>query len=124
MSLYPFVGLLLIIVTMVNGGAKVCPGYGFIRPPEDCHSTCSTDNDQCPTGKKCCFRIEEPCGFQCIVPKDNEPKKGICPSPSSSGTDANWYLCDGHMCDIDNDCPGVQKCCLNLCGSPVCVVPK
>jgi len=124
MFLYSFTVLLLIIVSVVNAGQKVCPGYGFIRPPNDCGSSCSTEKDECPLGQKCCFRIEQPCGFQCIVPKDNEPKAGRCPSSFSEVDTPNWLICDGHNCDVDTDCKDAEKCCPNFCGSPTCVLPK
>lgn len=124
MSFYAFVGLLFVIVSVVHGGDKVCPGYGFIRPPEGCQSTCSSENDQCPMDKKCCFRIEQPCGYHCIVPKDDQPKNGKCPASSSTLNDSNWFLCDAHLCDVDSDCPAMKKCCSNRCGAPVCVSPQ
>lgn len=123
MNMYSYAALLLMIVSFAYAGQKVCPGYGFIRPPDNCKSTCSMENDECPAGKKCCFRVEQPCGFQCIVPKDNTPKSGSCPASGSSMEDPLWGLCDGHMCDVDSDCQGVKKCCPNMCGSTICVAP-
>jgi hypothetical protein len=121
MSPYSLIVLLLVMIAVVNAGQKVCPGYGFVPLPGNCESTCSVRNDDCPAGKKCCFRMEQPCGFQCIIPKDNEPKSGKCP-PSSSQIDApNWNMCDGHFCDVDSDCQGAEKCCYNLCDSKVCI---
>ncbi|CAF3205281.1 unnamed protein product [Rotaria sp. Silwood2] len=125
MSPYSFAVLLfLVIVSIVNAGEKVCPGYGFIRPPDKCESTCSREKDECPQGKKCCFRIEQPCGFQCIVPKDNEKKPGNCPTSATEQQNPYWNLCDGHFCDVDNDCKGDKKCCPNMCGSTICIAPK
>jgi hypothetical protein len=123
MSFYSFAVVLIVLVSIVNAGEKVCPGYGFIRPPKDCKSTCSMENDECPFEKKCCFNMEQPCGFHCIVPKDNEPKIGKCPSPFSQVDNQYWMLCDGHFCDVDSECPSAEKCCSNFCGSSVCVHP-
>ncbi|CAF1530614.1 unnamed protein product [Rotaria sordida] len=109
------------IISLINA-AKVCPGYGFIHEPENCTSTCSATNDQCPPEEKCCYIITEPCGFHCIVPKDNVEKSGKC--PTSSPNDPNWFLCDAHSCDVDNDCQDIRKCCPNSCGSPICMTPK
>jgi len=116
--------LFLVIVSAVYAGQKVCPGYGYIRPPKNCNSTCSVENDQCASGTKCCFQISEPCGFQCIVAKDNERKSGQCPSQSSEVKTPLWGICDAHFCDVDSDCQGAEKCCPNPCGAPVCVAPQ
>jgi len=121
---YSFAVLLLVIISVANAGQKVCPGYGFILRPENCESACSTEKDECPSGTKCCFRLEQPCGFQCILPKDNEPKVGKCPSPSSQIDNPYWNLCDGHFCDVDSDCKNAEKCCYNLCGTPICIAPQ
>jgi hypothetical protein len=94
MSPYSFVVLLVVIVSVANAGEKVC------------------------------YRVEQPCGFQCIAPKDNEPKAGKCPLPSAEVETPLWGICDGHFCDVDSDCKGNQKCCYNPCGSPVCVAPQ
>lgn len=121
MSFYSFAVLFLITVSMVHAGEQVCPGYGYMPITENCESTCSRENDECPSGTKCCFRMEQPCGLQCLVPKDDEPKAGTCPSPSSKVDNPYWGMCDGHFCDVDSDCKDEDKCCPNLCGSPVCV---
>lgn len=114
---------LLVTIGFVVAADKVCPGYGFVMMPEKCESSCSPDKDECGNGKKCCFRIEQPCGHHCIVPKDNVKKPGLCPSSTSVKDTALWGLCDGHMCDVDNDCSGETKCCPNMCGSTVCIYP-
>ena len=124
MSYYSFAILLAALLSIAYAGQKVCPGYGFIRPPENCTVTCSRENDTCAEGLKCCFRLEEQCGFHCIVPKENIPKKGTCPSQSTEINDGEWMLCDGHMCDVDSDCEGDKKCCRNYCGSAVCIAPQ
>jgi hypothetical protein len=124
MSPYSFVVLLVVIVSVANAGEKVCPGYGFIRRPQSCEAKCAQEKDECPSGTKCCYRVEQPCGFQCIAPKDNEPKAGKCPLPSAEVETPLWGICDGHFCDVDSDCKGNQKCCYNPCGSPVCVAPQ
>ena len=125
MSSYSYIILLiLVIASIANAGKKVCPGYGFIRPPDKCESTCSIEKEECPQGKKCCFRVEQPCGFHCIIPKDAEPKSGTCPKSTTEQNNPYWGLCDGHFCDVDNDCKGVKKCCSNLCGSKICIEPK
>ena len=124
MSPYSFAVFLLVIISVVFAGEKVCPGYGFIRPPTNCESSCTTEKDLCASGKKCCFRVEQPCGFHCIIPKDNEPKIGKCPTSVSMIDNPYWGLCDGHFCDVDNDCKGVEKCCFNKCGSKICIAPQ
>ncbi|CAF3394917.1 unnamed protein product [Rotaria sp. Silwood2] len=116
--------LLLAIVSIINAGQKVCPGYGFIKPPNNCKSTCSILKDKCPIGKKCCFRMQQPCGFHCVVPKDNQPKPGKCPLLSSKQIFRNWYVCDLHFCDVDNDCRGTAKCCYNPCRATICIEPQ
>lgn len=124
MSIYSLAALLLVLVSVTNAGQRVCPGYGFIPPQVNCKSTCSMENDECPSDQKCCFRIGQECGFHCIVPKINEPKQGKCPSPSSENSNPNWFLCDGHQCDVDSDCNDAEKCCINTCGAPVCISPQ
>ena len=116
--------LLLLLIGSFVTTEKVCPGYGFVRPPDKCESTCSTENEECPPNRKCCFRIEQPCGYHCIVPKDDVGKVGKCPSTSSEVNDPYWNICDGHFCDVDNDCQGTKKCCRNPCGSPLCLPPQ
>ena len=97
--------------------------YGFVRIPEKCESSCSPEKDECGNDKKCCFRVEQPCGHHCIVAKDNVKKSGLCPSNTSVKDNPIWGLCDGHMCDVDHDCQGETKCCPNTCGSQVCIQP-
>ena len=114
----------LAIFTIANA-ALVCPGYGFVRPQEPCVDQCSTDNDTCGTGKICCYTPLTPCGYRCLVGKNDVAKPGKCPSPSSEQTNNNnWYLCDGHFCDVDKDCQCKKKCCPNKCGTPLCIAPK
>jgi hypothetical protein len=124
MSFYSFAVLLLVLVSVANAGEKVCPGYGFMQMPENCKSTCSMENDECPSDQKCCFNMEQPCGFQCIVPKDNEPKEGKCPSSFAHVDNPSWLLCDGHFCDVDSDCKDAEKCCSNTCDALVCISPQ
>ncbi len=121
MSSFP-IGLLLLLVISLASAEKICPGYGFVRRPENCTSTCSTSDDRCSTDTKCCYRITEPCGFHCIVPKDNVKKSGQC--LNSQMNNSLWYLCDVHICDVDNDCQGIEKCCSNSCGSKICITPS
>ncbi|CAF0789319.1 unnamed protein product [Rotaria sp. Silwood1] len=122
--LYAVLLLLLMIVSIVNAGQKVCPGYGFVRPPKNCKSTCSPLKDKCPLGKKCCFRLAQPCGFHCIIPKDNQPKRGKCPTSKAKPKYRDWYVCDRHLCDVDNDCKGTWKCCRNPCNAAICIPPQ
>lgn len=121
--IFVFVFIVVVLTTLIQS-AKVCPGYGFIRPPTNCESSCSMEKDECPNDKKCCFRVQQPCGFHCIVPKDNQTKSGKCPSTSSDIKEPYWGICDGHFCDVDNDCQGNKKCCVNPCGSPICLSPQ
>ncbi|CAF1118281.1 unnamed protein product [Rotaria sp. Silwood1] len=123
MSLIAYIFVVLSIVTIANT-ELVCPGYGFIRPQQPCVDECSPENDHCDVGKKCCYTPLEPCGYHCLVGKDNVAKKGKCPLPSSKQNHQYWNLCDGHFCDVDNDCPRKQKCCPNKCGTPLCIKPK
>jgi len=121
---YLFAVFLLMTISVANAGQKVCPGYGFVQLPENCESTCSSEKDECSSNKKCCFRVEQPCGFHCIIPKDNEPKPGKCPTSVSIEDYPYWGLCDGRFCDVDIDCKGAQKCCHNECGAPICIAPQ
>lgn len=124
MTSIPLVASLLLILISIAATEKVCPGYSlFMIKPEKCESTCSPTKDECRDGKKCCYRMGQPCGHHCIVPKDNIKKSGLCPALSSVKDNPVWGLCDGHMCDVDNDCPGEHRCCFNMCGSPVCIQP-
>jgi hypothetical protein len=123
MSPYSIAVFFLVIISVANAG-KVCPGYGFIRPPDKCESTCSQEKEECPSDKKCCFRLEQPCGFHCIIPKDNQPRAGVCPSSSSEIDTPYWGICDAHFCDVDTDCKGAEKCCHNPCGAPICIKPQ
>lgn len=115
--------LICVGCAILASGEKVCPGYGFVRIPEKCESSCSPEKDECGNDKKCCFRVEQPCGHHCIVGKDNMKKSGLCPSNTSVKDNPIWGLCDGHMCDVDHDCQGETKCCPNICGSQVCIQP-
>ncbi|UJR22587.1 hypothetical protein I4U23_025632 [Adineta vaga] len=112
--------LFMIVISFMNA-EKICPGYGFVPRPENCTSTCSADNDQCIKGLKCCYRPTEPCGYHCIEPKTNITKQGKCPTVKVD--DPMWYLCDAHLCDVDSDCRGKQKCCSNMCGAKICTGP-
>ncbi|CAF4221136.1 unnamed protein product, partial [Rotaria sp. Silwood2] len=114
MSSFSIAILLLMIISLISA-AKVCPGYGHIHEPKNCTSTCSMINDQCPQGKKCCYLKTKPCGFHCVIPKDNIEKLGKCPTLPTD--DPLGSVCDGHFCDVDNDCKGVKKCCSNSCHS-------
>ncbi|CAF1199054.1 unnamed protein product [Adineta steineri] len=107
------------------GNAKlICPGYGFIRPLEPCVDQCSLDKDTCGAGKLCCYTPQSPCGNRCLIGKDDAGKKGTCPSSQSEQKDPKWGLCDGHFCDVDNDCSCKKKCCSNKCGSKICISPQ
>lgn len=119
MSTVTYIIALLAIIAITDADL-ICPGYGFIRPQEPCVDECSADKD-CGSGKKCCYTPEAPCGYRCLVGKDNVAKPGECPSSQSEQTDPNWYLCDGHFCDVDNDCRCKKKCCSNKCGSKICI---
>ncbi|CAF0752669.1 unnamed protein product [Adineta steineri] len=112
------------VISGANTGQKVCPGYGFIERPQKCESSCSAEKDECPSGEKCCFRIEQPCGFHCVVPKDNKAKPGNCPTNANMTDNLYWKMCDEHSCDVDNDCHGTNKCCRNQCHSTICIDPQ
>lgn len=113
--------ILLLIISLINT-EHICPGYGYVAEPVNCSSTCSQTNDQCPIGRKCCHRIEEPCGFHCIISKDNKKKLGECPTRVTGKL--SWLLCDAVLCDVDDDCQGTEKCCTNVCGSKICLKPQ
>ena len=123
MSPYLFAVSLLVIVSVANARKRVCPSHGWMLQFEDCNSTCSRQNDlsdNCPLGQKCCHIVSsELCGFYCIVPKINIPKLGTCPPRSPNARNhSNWYICD-----VDTDCVNTEKCCPNLNGSLLCVLP-
>ena len=121
MSAASLIVILVLIIPLIHGG-KVCHDYGFvavINQSEKCVSTCSKVNDQCPSETKCCYRLEQPCGFHCVNAKDDIKKAGQCPTKNVSEKD--WFLCDASFCDVDHDCPGMKKCCPNSCGSKVCL---
>ncbi|CAF0776608.1 unnamed protein product [Adineta steineri] len=120
MCYFSTVILFFIVISFINT-EKICPGYGFVKFPENCTLTCSTSNDQCTNGTKCCQRLTEPCGFHCIKPKDDVKKSGDCPQLQANNP--FWFLCDGHYCDVDSDCKGMAKCCTNICRSKICVIP-
>ena len=120
MSTITYIFVLLAIVAITNS-ELVCPGFGYMRPQLPCVDQCSPDNDTCESGNKCCYTPETPCGYRCLVGKENIRKPGTCPPSQSGQTNPNWFLCDGHMCDVDSDCQGAQKCCPNMCGSLVCI---
>ncbi len=121
MSSISIVIILLLIISLTNP-ETICPGYGYVRVPENCTSTCSSTLDQCPTGTKCCYRIDQPCGFHCITPKDKINKSGRCPTTQTDNP--SWSLCDAFDCDVDNDCQSKKKCCSNLCSSKICIDPS
>ena len=123
MSTLTYIFAFLILVTVINS-ELVCPGFGFIRPQEPCVDQCSADNDTCGSGQKCCYTPQSPCGYRCVVGKQNVTKSGSCPSRDSDQSDPNWFLCDGHSCDVDNDCRCKKKCCHNKCGSSICISPE
>ncbi|CAF0802110.1 unnamed protein product [Didymodactylos carnosus] len=105
----------------------VCPGFGFVRPQTPCEDSCK-DDTTCKSGLKCCYspliKDNRPCGSHCIQPKENIPKEGQCPDSKSKPESSLWGICDIHMCDIDGDCKGKEKCCRNTCGGPVCIAPE
>lgn len=123
MSTITYVLVLTAAMATISHAEYVCPGFGFIRPQTPCVDQCSYTNDTCGTGLKCCYSPMTPCGYRCVVPKNNVPKAGTCPSQDSEQSDPNWYLCDGHFCDVDTDCPCKKKCCRNKCGTPLCMSP-
>ena len=118
------IGILSMMLFLIVDGELICPGFGFVRPQEPCVEQCNPQNDTCSEGKKCCYTPMEPCGFRCLEGKENISKRGICPSPVSEQEPMNWYLCDGHFCDVDGDCPYKKKCCSNKCGSKICISPE
>jgi hypothetical protein len=122
MSALQFVVVLLAMICIIDA-ELICPGFGFIRPQQPCVDSCSTSNDTCAAGQKCCYTPIAPCGYRCQVGKDNKPKPGSCPSSQSEQTISNWYLCDANLCDVDSDCSCRKKCCANKCGSKVCIKP-
>ena len=123
MATIPYV-LALLAIVVVAKSQLVCPGYGFIRPQQPCVDDCSPDKDTCGSGQKCCYTPLTPCGYHCVVAKQNITKPGNCPSPQSQQSEPNWNLCDANLCDVDGDCPCKKKCCRNLCGAPVCIAPQ
>jgi len=120
MSTITYIFILLAIIACADS-KLTCPGYGFIRPQEPCVNQCSPGNDTCGSGKKCCYTPETSCGNRRLVGKDNVAKPGTCPPSQSDQSDPLWRLCDGHFCDVDNDCRCKQKCCPNKCSSLVCI---
>jgi hypothetical protein len=123
MSTITYIFALLAIIVIADA-EFICPGFVFIRSQQPCVDECSIDNDKCGLGKKCCYTPETPCGYRCLIDKDNVAKPGKCPSPQTDQNNSKWYLCDGHDCDVDNDCRCKKKCCPNKCGSTLCVSPK
>lgn len=115
--------LILLAIIAITKAELVCPGFGFVRPQQPCVDECSTDNDTCPSGKKCCYTPLTPCGYRCLVGKENILKPGTCPLPESNQDESIWLLCDANLCDVDGDCRCKQKCCSNRCGSKVCIAP-
>jgi len=113
--------ILLLIISLTNA-RKICPSHGFVPQPRNCKSTCSQIDDQCPIDTKCCYHIGQPCGFHCIIPKNNIKKSGQCPTLQTDNP--SWFLCDAFFCDVDNDCQGLEKCCSNSCGSKICLTPQ
>ncbi|CAF3310015.1 unnamed protein product, partial [Rotaria sp. Silwood2] len=77
-----YIFVVLSIVAFANT-ELVRPGYGFVRPQEPCVDKCSPQNDSCKGRKKCCYTPLKPCGYSCLIPKDNVAKNGTCPLPSS-----------------------------------------
>jgi hypothetical protein len=122
MSTVPYLLILLAILVIVKS-ELVCPGYGFIRPQQPCVNECSPDKDTCGSGQKCCYTPLTPCGYRCLIGKQNITKPGTCPPSQSDQSNPNWRLCDGHFCDVDGDCKCKKKCCPNMCGSLVCIAP-
>lgn len=115
--------LVLLTIVVAVKAQLVCPGFGFVRPQEPCVDECSTANDTCSSGKKCCYTPLTPCGYRCLVGKVNVTKPGVCPSRESNQEESIWLLCDANLCDVDGDCPCKEKCCSNRCGSNVCIAP-
>lgn len=107
---------------------KVCPLYGDVGNEyeyrEDCFDQCQPDDDKCGINKKCCFFRSNPCGYRCIIPKDNREKSGFCPSADSFQINILWSMCDIRLCDVDNDCPADEKCCTNICRAKMCLKPN
>ncbi|XP_069092789.1 antileukoproteinase-like [Pleurodeles waltl] len=88
-------------------------GQNWIKEKQGvCPVQCKYDYE-CPGCQKCCFD----CGFKCVDPVDNEPKKGMCPMAATFCPQR-----DPDKCCVDNDCPKSQRCCLIRCGK-MCVDP-
>ncbi len=119
--------IVLLLLLRFISTEKVCPSYGNMgsenRYSSSCFDQCSSDNDQCESNTKCCFFLTHPCGHRCIVPKDDQHKPGVCPSPNCNQIDILWSMCDIRLCDVDNDCPDKQKCCSNKCNTRICLTP-
>ena len=113
----------LCLVYIVSAIEHVCPGFGFVPVMDKCVDNCDPNNDQCPSATKCCYRPVNPCGFQCVQPKVKTLKQGQCPKSLTHKENPDWFLCDAHLCDVDTDCEGRQKCCSNTCGANICLDP-
>ncbi|CAF0884714.1 unnamed protein product [Rotaria sordida] len=74
--------LVLSIIAIANP-ELVCPGYGFVRPEEPYIDECKSESDTCDAGIKCCYTPLKPCGYHCLVGKDNVAKAGTCPPQDS-----------------------------------------
>ncbi|XP_013780700.1 uncharacterized protein LOC106465053 isoform X2 [Limulus polyphemus] len=93
---------------------------------QDCKDDCSFDED-CPGKQKCCV---SDCGFKCLSPisilDSFATKPGTCPdSPRPQGDKNIWpCLVPHYQCYVDQECPGVSKCCVSACGSSCVDSPK
>ena len=116
---------LLLVFIFFTYSEKVCPSYGIDGTTDrnSCFDQCSPADDQCKSNTKCCFFLTHPCGYRCLVPKDDKPKHGKCPPPHCNQMDLLWSVCDIRLCDVDDDCPYDQKCCSNTCNTRICLTP-
>ncbi|XP_070176875.1 WAP four-disulfide core domain protein 2-like [Littorina saxatilis] len=88
-------------------GGSTCPPPPS-SPPENCVTSCRTDND-CRSNEACC---STGCGYKCFSRRpETVNKPGFCRADSSTFSEA----C-GSLCRNDYECTGDNKCCLTQCG--------
>ena len=80
---------------------------------------CDKDAD-CPASRKCC---DNGCQKDCAMPESVRAlKPGVC--PQNNIIDPKLCKSTKNECDVDGDCFGHLKCCLNGCNKECSVTPK
>ncbi|XP_048580646.1 fibrillin-1 isoform X2 [Nematostella vectensis] len=104
--------LIPIKLPMARPKPGICPIQDYIDP-----SLCKSTRDECQTDadcfgrRKCCF---SGCAMECMETPGSIPRPGQCPMVDETDPE----MCpddEADKCQIDDQCPGNDKCCFTAC---------